>query len=186
MPLLFRVRLIQSYDGRAPHPGEVRFPAATFVEIVCCGRFTDDDDRLYHGTGGAPPLSRARPRAPPVHDGTLFSIHLWAERWDLSDADHLAGVGDTVWSFTLATDEFENYALSALPDLPNVEIFEHQACDLGANALAAFIVFRWSRCCDTANPRAPALGRASGLRFHPKMESALGLSLGTAGGRRPG
>ena len=96
--LVFRVRLNQSYDGHAPRPGEVRFPAdsapdravalhrcdaatvvaelwrdgrvpewinvtvvdetgaETVVEVVCCGRFTDDDARLYHAWEGAPPF----------------------------------------------------------------------------------------------------------------------------------
>jgi hypothetical protein len=180
MPLLFRVRLNQSYDRRAPLPGEVRFPedsargralalnrcdartavgelwrdgrvpewvnvavvdetgTATIIEIVCCGRFTDDDDRLYHNAEGAPPFHVLGPALPHDHDGTPFSIHHRAECWDRSDANHLAGVADEVWSLTLTTDEFDNGALSALPDLPNVEILEHHACALGANALTAF------------------------------------------------
>src|SRR5690348_11372818 len=159
VPLLFRVRLNQSYDRFDPSPGEVRFPedsargratalsrcdadtaiaqlwrdgrvpewvnmavvdetgVATVIEIVWCGRFTDDDDRLYHRAEGAPPFHVLLPVLPAFHDGAPFSIHHRAECWDSSDADRLAGVADAVWSFTLTTDEFDNDALSPLADL---------------------------------------------------------------------
>lgn len=180
MPLLFRVRVNQSYDHSDPRPGEVRFPEdsardramalsrcdadtaiaelwrdgrvpewvnvavvdetgmATVIEIVCCGRFTDDEDRLYNAAEGVPPFHVLGPMLPASHDGTPFGIHHRVECWDRSDADRLTGVAAAVCSLTLTTDEFDNDALSALPDLPNVEIFEHRACTLGADAMAAF------------------------------------------------
>ncbi|WP_433243532.1 hypothetical protein [Actinomadura nitritigenes] len=182
-PLVFRVRLNQSYDGHPPKPGELRFPedgsrrraaelkrcdadtvvaelwrdghvpewvniavvgetgAATVVEAVCCGRFTSDDSRLYHSEEGAPPFHVLGPVLPPRHDGTPFSIHRHFECWDTSDLGHLAAVADKVWSLSLATGEFDDDLLSALPDLPYVEIFEHQACAIGAEAMSAFLRF---------------------------------------------
>ncbi|TDB94147.1 hypothetical protein [Actinomadura sp. 7K534] len=179
-PLVFRVRLNQSYDGHAPHPGELRFPedsahhravalnrcdeetavaelwrdgrvpewvnvsavsetgTATVVEVVCCGRFTDDDSRLYHSQEGAPPFHVLGPALPPRHDGTPFSIHTHAECWGRSDLEDLAAASGRVWSFTLMTEEFDDRLLSALPDLPCMEIFEHQACAIGAEAMSAF------------------------------------------------
>jgi len=181
--LVFRIRLNQSYDGHAPLPGEVRFPAdsgadraaalracdaavavaelwrdgrvpewinvgvvdetgtETVVELVCCGRFTDDDRRLYHAGEGAPPFHVVGPALPPRHDGTPFSIHTRKECWDSTDLVHLAGVSGNVWSFELRTDAFDDNRLHALPDLPHVEIFEHRACTLGHRAMSAFARF---------------------------------------------
>ncbi|GAA2625329.1 hypothetical protein SMC26_18825 [Actinomadura fulvescens] len=182
-PLVFRVRLNQSYDGHAPKLGELRFPedgtqrravalsrcdaetvvaelwrdhyipewvnvavvgetgVATVVEVVCCGRFTNDDSRLYHREEGAPPFHVLGPALPPGHDGTPFSIHTRTECWDRSGWEHLASVSNRVWSFSLMTEEFDGGLLSALPDMPGVEIFEHRACSLGAAALSAFLRF---------------------------------------------
>lgn len=182
-PLVFRVRLNQSYDGQAPRPGELRFPedgshrraaalsrcdadtvvaelwrdghvpewvnvavvsetgTATVVEVVCCGRFTHDDSRLYHSEEGAPPFHVLGPVLPPRHDGTPFSIHTRVECRHPSDLEHLAAVSAKVWSFSLVTEEFDDHLLSALPDLPCVEIFEHRACTIGPEALSAFLRF---------------------------------------------
>lgn len=182
-PLVFRVRLNQSYDGHAPKPGELRFPedgthrravalnrcdadtvvaelwrdghvpewvnvavvsetgTATVVEVVCCGRFTNDDSRLYHSEEGAPPFHVLGPALPPRHDGTPFSIHTRVECMHPSDLDHLATVSEKVWSFSLVTGEFDDQRLSALPDLPSVEIFEHRACTIGPEAMSAFLRF---------------------------------------------
>lgn len=182
-PLVFRVRLNQSYDGHAPRPGELRFPedgalrtavalsrcdaetavatlwrdghvpewvnvgvvsetgTETVVEVVCCGRFTSDDSRLYHSEEGWPPFHVLGPALPPRHDGTPFSIHTRAECWSRFELEHLATASDKVWSFTLMTDEFDDDLLSALPDLPSVEIIEHRVCTLGAEAMSAFLRF---------------------------------------------
>lgn len=182
-PLIFQVRLNQSYDGHAPQPGELRFPedsthhravalnrcdaetvvaelwrdgqvpewvnvavvsetgTATVIEVVCCGRFTNDDSRLYHSQEGAPPFHVLGPALPPRHDGTPFSIHTHAECWHRSDLDQLATASSKVWSFALLTDEFDDDLLSALPDLPCVEIFEHRACTIETEAMSAFLRF---------------------------------------------
>jgi hypothetical protein len=81
-------------DGRVPEwinlsvVGETG--AETVIEVVCCGRFTDDDTRLYHAGEGAPPFHVLGPALPPRRDGARFSIHLRAECWDRSDALHLS------------------------------------------------------------------------------------------------
>ncbi|QKW32842.1 hypothetical protein HUT06_01320 [Actinomadura sp. NAK00032] len=182
-PLVFRVRLNQSYDGHAPQPGELRFPedsaygtavalsrcdaetvvaalwrdghvpewiniaaisetgTETVIELICCGRFTSDDSHLYHPEEGWPPFHVLSPAQPPQYDGTPFSIHTRAECWNRSDLEQLATACGKVWSFTLMTDEFDDDLLSALPDLPGVEILEHRVCTLGAEAMSAFSRF---------------------------------------------
>jgi hypothetical protein len=132
-------------DGRVPEwinlsvVGETG--AATVIEVVCCGRFTDDDARLYHAGEGAPPFHVLGPALPPRYDGTRFSIHLRTECWSRSDARYLATAADEVWSFDLHTDVFDDHLLAALPELPNVDIFEHHACTLASNAMSAFTRF---------------------------------------------
>lgn len=113
----------------------------TVIEVVCCGRFTEDDSRLYHPEEGSPPFHVLGPVLPPRHDGGRYSIHVRSECWDRSDLDHLATVSDRVWSLTLMTDQFDGDLLSAVPDLPNVEILEHRMCALGSGALSAFLRF---------------------------------------------
>jgi hypothetical protein len=132
-------------DGRIPEwinlsvVGETG--AATLIEVVCCGRFTGDDTRLYHAAEGAPPFHVLGPALPPRHDGGRFSIHLHAECWDRSDALHLATAADNVWSFDLRTDVFDDHLLAVLPEMRNVEIFEHHVCTLASNGMSAFTRF---------------------------------------------
>jgi len=53
--------------------------ASTVVEVLCCGRFTDDETLLYHQKEGAPPFHVTSPALPPGHDGSRFSLH-WMHR----------------------------------------------------------------------------------------------------------
>ncbi|WP_326558488.1 hypothetical protein [Micromonospora sp. NBC_01796] len=195
-PLVFRIRLDQSYDGDGPLSGDLRFPADsaagraaalrrcdaagavaelwrdgwvpewinvalvgetgtdTVVELVCCGRFTDDDTKLYHAGEGVPPFHVVGPALPPSYDETPFSIHTRTGCWDSTDLAHLADVSGNVWSFELNTDAFDDDELRALPDLPHVEVFEHRACALGTmSALARFPALRVLRLALTAPGR---------------------------------
>ena len=168
-PLLFRVRLNQSYDGNAPAPGEVRYPQdssveravalhrcdaetalaelwrdghvpqwinvavvgetgdATVVELVCCGRFTADDDMLYHAPTGPPPFNVGGPTLQFGRGEVPFSIHAVAECWDSADLRRLATRSEVVRSLCLMTGDLD----ATLPGLPNLEILEHQAWTLG-------------------------------------------------------
>ncbi|MGW0433637.1 hypothetical protein ACWDV4_14005 [Micromonospora sp. NPDC003197] len=129
-------------DGRVPEWVNLsvidRTSTVTLVEVVCCGRFTDDESRLYHVQEGTPPFHVLGPTLPPGHDGSRFSIHQRSECWDRSDVDRLADVADKVWSLELHTDEFDAQLLSALPALPGLELLVHATCALGENAFSAF------------------------------------------------
>lgn len=115
--------------------------AATLIEVVCCGRFTDDDTRLYHVAEGTPPFHVLGPALPPRHDGTRFSIYLRAECWDRSDALRLATGADNVWSLDLRTDVFDDHLLAVLPETQNLEVFEHHACTVAGEGMSAFSRF---------------------------------------------
>ncbi len=174
-PLVFRVRLNQSYDAHPPAPGEVRYPEdsgleravalhrcdaatavaelwrdgrvpqwinvavvdetgdETVVELVCCGRFTADEDRLYRAPTGPPPFNVGGPWLR-FNPALPFSIHTHAECFDAADVRRLAAVARTVRSLELWTGDCD----ADLPDLPNLEILEHRVCLLGDRAMAGF------------------------------------------------
>ena len=70
-----------------------RTETATVVEVVCCGRYTDDDAQLYPAREGAPPFHVVGPSLPPFHSGGRLSLHVHTECWDRSDvADMSAGL----------------------------------------------------------------------------------------------
>jgi hypothetical protein len=114
---------------------------ATVIELLPCGRSTDNDALLYHVREGSPPFHVLGPALPPEHDGTPFSIHLRAECWDNSDLSHLASSAAEIWSFDLHTEAFDDQELAALPEMPRMEIFEHHACTLLGRGLSAFARF---------------------------------------------
>jgi hypothetical protein len=132
-------------DGLAPEWVNVSVldetGSETVVELVCCGRFTADESRLYHEREGAPPFHVLGPVLPPQGHGERFSIHHRSECWDFADAARLAGVADRVRQLSLWTGELDTDALAPLPDLPALEVLEHRACALGADALSSFARF---------------------------------------------
>ena len=67
-------------DGKVPEWIDVGVEAIsegrTVVALRCCGRFTAQEDLLYHNhPGGVPPFSIKSPYYPPGHDGsTRFAL----------------------------------------------------------------------------------------------------------------
>ena len=53
----------------------------------------------------------------------------------------MVSAADTIWSFDLHTAAFDDEALSALPEMPHMEIFEHHACTLAGRGLSPFARF---------------------------------------------
>lgn len=45
----------------------------TVVSLLCCGRFTSQEDLLYHRDGGRPPFSVKSPALPPGWEGVESS-----------------------------------------------------------------------------------------------------------------
>lgn len=114
---------------------------ATIIEVICCDRYTDDEDALYQMPGGTTPFHAVGPVLPPAHDSTRFSIHTRSECWGHEDLDALRSARDQVWSLKIETSDFDHRMLAAVPDLPNVEIIEHTACTLTTEVSAAFTRF---------------------------------------------
>ena len=70
-------------DGRVPEWIDLSVvdvgQGSTVVEVLCCGRFTDDEALLYHKVEGAAPFHVTSPALPPGHDGSRFSLY-WMHR----------------------------------------------------------------------------------------------------------
>jgi hypothetical protein len=77
-------------DGRVPEwvdlgVADVR-RGSTVIEMLCCGRFTDDESLLYHRAEGWPPFHVTSPVLPPDHVGGRFTLrwmrrHRWLPRY---------------------------------------------------------------------------------------------------------
>jgi hypothetical protein len=122
--------------------------SATILEVVSCGRFTDDERLLYHQDAGLPPFHVLGPNLPPEYDRpnrAKFSVHRKFECWDRQDLERLHLVHDKVWSLTLYTDEFDRDALRELPELPAMEILEHRRCSTNSDPIDAVARFQGLR-----------------------------------------
>jgi hypothetical protein len=121
-------------------------PAVTLIEVLACGRFTANEELLYHRWEGRPPFHVLGPTLPLNWvEGQRFSIYF---RSTCASADELGAMrphAAKAWSLDLegrmATDE----TLLALPDLPNLEILELKDSRLrgpGLSVLARFLKLR--------------------------------------------
>ncbi len=58
-------------DGKIPEWIDINVESEdgekTYLTLVCCGRFTERDDLLYHKETGRPPFSVKSPCLPPKH-----------------------------------------------------------------------------------------------------------------------
>jgi hypothetical protein len=103
----------------------------TLVELVCCGRFTADDARLYKQNGPPPFAIHGVPLPPGQRQpDPRWSIHRRAECWDRDELANLHRIGNQVWSLELRTDAFDPDSLAALPGLEAMEHFEQRPCSL--------------------------------------------------------
>jgi hypothetical protein len=117
---------------------------ATVLQVVVCGRFTNDEALLYHQREGYPPFHVVGPSLPPRWErGTRFSIHHREECWGPEDLPRLIEHRDAIWSLELYTDEFDREELRPLGQLPSLEILEHRKCSLNESAFKA--LGRYSR-----------------------------------------
>lgn len=133
-------------DGKVPQWADLSVIGeqygATLIEVLVCGRFTSDESTLYHAREGIPPFHSVEPTLPPSWErGTRFSVHMREECWDLQDAIRLTAYSESVWSLAVHTDELDPDYLAGLPDLPRMEILEHDQCALGSRTFQAFSRF---------------------------------------------
>lgn len=53
----------------------------TYLQLLCCGRFTATEELLYHRNGGVPPFSVKSPVLPPGYDD---SVEAGAQKFDVN------------------------------------------------------------------------------------------------------
>jgi hypothetical protein len=133
-------------DGRVPEWIDVAVMGetgkATLLQLLCCGRFSAQDERLYHAWEGRPPFHVTGPTLPARYeDGHKFSIHHRAECWTRDDIDHLRAHAPKVWSLDLVGGVFDDVALTRLPDLARMELLELKASSLIGNGLLELLRF---------------------------------------------
>lgn len=127
-------------DGRVPEWIDVAVigetGTATRLQLMCCGRFTAQEDLLYHEREGRPPFHVTGPTLPfNYEEGQRFSIYDRSECWTLADVEHLRAHAHRVWSLDLFGSAFDDVSLGQLPDLPAMEILELKGSALRGRGL---------------------------------------------------
>lgn len=111
---------------------------ATVLQVLVCGRFTDDETVLYHQQEDHPSFHVVGPWLPPGWEaGTKFRIHRREECWGPDELSRLTEHREAIWSLGLYTDAFDAEELRALGELPSLEILEHRKCALNESAFRA-------------------------------------------------
>lgn len=95
----------------------------TVLEMLVCGRFTDNEALLYHQGEGRPPFHVLGPALPPDYqDGERFSVYNRSVCWTRAELEHVSAFADRIWSLTLCGSKLDDAALRHLP--PNKHGFE--------------------------------------------------------------
>ena len=120
--VLFRARAVPEWINVSVHAADRE---RTTIELLSCGRYTENETLLYHQQEGRPPFHVLGPTLPPDwKQGERFSIY---HRTECSRRVELAGLAPQaakVWSLTLIGEEIDDACIEQLPTLPNVEILE--------------------------------------------------------------
>lgn len=83
--------------------------AATLIEVLSCGRFTADEDLLYHRREGRQPFHVLGPALPPGwKEGERFSIHRRSECWTWAELERLQVHASEVWMLELHGHELDD------------------------------------------------------------------------------
>ncbi len=126
-------------DGRVPQWVDLTVAgedgATTIVEVSACGRFVEDDARLYyHWAPDQAPFGRKGPFLPVGWvEGQRFSIHHRSSGWSRVDLENTCRHGREVWSLELHGAVFDDVLSAGLP-LPALEILELHGVSPGSFA----------------------------------------------------
>jgi hypothetical protein len=165
-------------DGKVPEWIDVAVVTKTrrytVVAVESCGRFTENDDLLYHVQGKYPPFQVVGPALPWDHvEGELFSIFYWSSCWTPEELDMAKKHSSRSRSLELTGAYFDDKVLSTLGAFPALEILELKVCPLQG--------FGLSGCAQMPKLRSIRMNRfpigelsLSDLPYLPKLE---GLSL---------
>jgi hypothetical protein len=131
-------------DGKVPQWIDVSVvgetESSTVVRLLCCGRFTELDQLLYHQHEGRPPLHVVGPSFPVRHQkGQRFSIYDRSACWSLEDVDRIRNHAGKVWSLHLVGSDFDDRVLSTLPEFPRMDILELESSPVSGAGLGSLV-----------------------------------------------
>ncbi|MEQ8277009.1 MAG: hypothetical protein RMA76_27580 [Deltaproteobacteria bacterium] len=142
-------------DGRIPEwinvSVEDATDAHTIVELTVCGRFTDDDARLYHQQEGRPPFHVLGPALPPEYEeGVRFSLHLRKACASLEELERIRRHASKVQTLRLEGSDFAEDQLDGLgfENLTHLTLSHTQVRRLDALADVPRLSFVWVTCGD--------------------------------------
>jgi hypothetical protein len=99
--------------------------ATTILDVVACGRFTDDAERLYYANTGVAPFGVKGPDLPAKYiEGNRFSIYERSSCWSFADLERARQHDRKVWSLKLHGPIFDDRALATPLAFPRLEILE--------------------------------------------------------------
>ncbi len=148
--------------------------ATTIVEVRACGRFVEDDARLYYDSPpwgpDQAPFGLKGPTLPVGWvEGQRFSIHHRSSCWSRADLENACRHGREVWSLELHGPVFDD-ALSGRLSLPALEILQlHGVAPVSFAGLAGFTRLR--------GLHVDLRGRPLDLASLPRLPALSGLSL---------
>lgn len=122
---------------------------ATLIEILACGRFTADEDDLYHIQEEIPPFHVLGPALPVDYvEGAKFSIFTRSSCWSHGELVRARQNSEEVWSLEIRgpffTDELAQQTL-AFPQLTILELRGASICGTGFDSLACLPKLRHLR-----------------------------------------
>lgn len=111
---------------------------ATLMHIMCCGRFTSNENLLYHRRQGLAPFSVHGPVLPVGYeDGDRFSIYHRSTCWTREELTRISEHAPKVWSLDLHGPEFDDETLGRIPIFDALRILWLHASPLRGSGLAA-------------------------------------------------
>jgi hypothetical protein len=115
--------------------GEIE--TATLIEVLSCGRFTANEQLLYHQEEGRPPFHVLGPSLPVGFEhGQKFSIYNRSECWTRDELGLTARHAAKVWSLQLYGEDFDDEMIASLPVFDRMHILELRASRLNGCGLA--------------------------------------------------
>lgn len=127
-------------DGMVPQWVNLQLAGVTngsaIVGIDSCGRFTADEELLYHQGEGWPPFHVLGPILPVGYKrGKRFSIFERSECWAAIELEYLLQCQARPWSLVLCGPEFTDDLLEGLKELDSIEILEFKWTAIAGKSL---------------------------------------------------
>ncbi len=148
--------------------------SATVLDVSACGRFIDDEQRLYYTWTDVPPFGVKGPSLPvDYHEGDRFSLYERAICWSSDDLVRVGRRATKVKFLELEGRAFDDAALAALPTFPHLQVLELRDCRVEGRGLSALERLPRLRCARAQFDRLDALS----FTDLPLLASLASLSL---------